>query len=157
MEFIEPIVEKILAVLQAHTPALLGSLPGFETYKKHFTGVVENWPAVWVMPVRSEFDPEVTGHSAQRHLITIKLAISGSEPNELAEQAMAYMQVIHLALAASWPGEWCTTLAAGQVLGLRVRSHDYGPLWEQGQMLARFPEMEVAVDTAENWGGVEGV
>lgn len=157
MEFLAPVVTKLLSVLEAHTPEFLAGLPRIERYGRHFTGVVKNWPSLWVMPVRSDFDPDVTGYSSQSHLVLVKFAISAAEPDLIVDLGLAYMRAIHLALAASWPEEWCSALASGQVLGLRVRGHDYGPLWEHGKGVARFPEMELVVQTAENWDGLEGV
>ena len=157
MEFIAPIVDKILAVLEARTPALLGARAPFAAYGKQFTGIVPNFPAVYVMPVRTEFDSEATGASHQAHQVQIKCAVEGSEPDAIVVEAVAYMTAIHEALAASWPADWAGVLSDGQVEALLVRGHDYGPLFERGNVLARFPELDLVVMAVEDWAGLEGV
>lgn len=157
MEFISPIIDKILAVLEARTPDLLGVRDAFFTYGRQYTGIVPNFPSVWVMPVRTEFDPEATGASHQAHQVQIKFAIQGSDPDAIADAAAAYMKAIHEALAASWPADWLDVLADGRVQALLVRSHDYGPLFERGSILARFPELDLVVLAVEDWNGLEGV
>ncbi len=157
MEFIGPIVDKILAVIEERTPALLGSRDPFATYGKQFNWIVQNFPAVYAMPVRTEFDAEATGAAHQAHQVQIKIAIQGSEPDEIAVEAEAYMRAVHEALAASWPDDWLGTLADGKVQALLVRSHDYGPLFAKDNVLARYPELDLVVMTIEDWNGLEGV
>lgn len=158
MEFIAAIVDRMLAVLAERVPDHLSTLTDFREYGKAFTGVVANWPAVWVMPVRTEFDGEGSGIARQAHLVQIKFGVSGNSPAAVTEAGMAYMKAIHAALAASWPGDWAGEIDGVQVLGLAVRNHEYGPLFERQAVMARFPEMEVVVVTAELWpAGQEGV
>lgn len=157
-EFIEPVVDKVLAVLAARTPALLAAenVPAFRAFGKQFRGVSVNFPEVWVSPVRSEFDAEMQATSHQAHQVRIKFGVGGSEPDVVTEQAMAYMRAVHQALAASWPGDWA--IDGAQVTRVFVRGHDYGPLFVQQGTMARFPEMDVVVETHEAWAaGIEGV
>lgn len=150
-EFIKPIVENALAVLQSRTPALLQaeSLAEFEHYGKQFTGVVQNFPAVWVMPVRTVLDPDAQGYRHEAHQVQIKLAVHGSEPDDVTAAAMDYMAVINRAIEASDPGDWQGVSQGANVLRVFVQGHDYGPLFERRGMLARFPELELIVEVAE--------
>jgi hypothetical protein len=128
----------------------------FREYGKQFTGLSPNFPGCWVSPVRTELDSEsATCHQA--HQVRIKFGVEGSEPEEVAQAAMEYMAAIHRALAASWPGDWTGVLAGGQVMRLFVRGHEYGPLFERGGSMAKFPEMDVVAETQESWDGLEGV
>jgi len=144
-EFIKPIVENVLAVLKDRTPGELGAREPFVEYGTQFTGVVTGFPALWVMPVRSEFDAESQGYMHEAHQITVTFGVTGSEPGEVTDAAMAYMKAIDAAIQASWPAD-------GSGLGVMrifVRSHDYGPLLNRGGVLARFPELDLVVETAE--------
>ena len=53
------------------------------------------------------------------------------------------------ALGASDPGDWQEVIAGGVVLRVFVQGHDYGPLFERGGALARFPELELIVEVEE--------
>ncbi len=153
-EFAAPIVAKILAVIEARTPGLLAaaSREPFAELGKQFSRVLTNAPACWVMPVRSEFDPEMTGFCHQVHQVRITIAVAGTEQAELTSAAMAYVKAVDDALAASWPMDWSgegNPLANGQVMNVFVRSHDYGPLFDTARGIARFPELDVVVETQE--------
>ena len=72
------------------------------------------------------------------------------EPDDLTDAAMAYMRAVDLALDQSFPADWEGKLGAnGVVLRVFVSGHDYGPLFERGGVLARFPELELVVETEE--------
>lgn len=154
-EFIEPVVEKVVGVLQARLPALVeeAGLEEIREYGRLFTAVIENPPAVCVMPVRTTFDPDVAGVIQEVHEITITFGITGSERDDLTVLAMRYMRAIDRALMGSWAeGDWSGVLAGGQVLNVFVRGHDYGPLMRSGSMMARFPEVDVVVEAVEQEG-----
>jgi hypothetical protein len=150
-KFIGPIVDRVLAVLQARTPALCeaAELRPFLDYGKQFTGVTVNCPSLWVMPERSRFDPDQTGPAKEAHQLTIKFAVSAMTPDEVAAAAMAYMQVIHLAILQSDPADWTDTLAEGTVQRVFLASHEYGPLYQRGASIARFPELALIVEVEE--------
>jgi len=142
-EFIRPVIEKLIGVLAARTPGLLAAREPFTAIGKQYTGVAVNFPACWVMAVRTEFDPDIQGMLAEAHTLTVKFGVAGTEPDQLAEDAMAYMKAVDQAITASVAaGEW-------QALRVFVRAHDYGPLWERGNVIARFPELELIVETTE--------
>lgn len=115
----------------------------FADVGKQFTGIVQNFPAAWVMPVRTAFDAETQGFDHAAHQVQIKFAVSGSEPDAITGEAMTLMQAAHDAIEAS--------VAAGQWNALRVfiAGHDYGPLFELRGVMARFPELELVVEVAE--------
>lgn len=149
-ELIAPIVSTMLSVLQARTPALLASadLPPIAQWGSEWTGVVLAWPALWAMPIRTQFDPEGSLRH-QLHDLTIKIGVQSTTPEQLATLAMAYMQVIDAALDASDPADWAAALTGGEVTRLFVQGHDYGPLYQRGNAMARFPEMTVQIETQE--------
>ncbi|HWQ55683.1 MAG TPA: hypothetical protein VN442_18495 [Bryobacteraceae bacterium] len=158
-EFIAPVIAKLTEILQARTPALLAAAQRgeFVDWGHAWTGVFGGIPGVRVSAVRSEFDPESTPCHA-RHQARIKLAVTGTDPDDVHAAAIAYVKAVHLALAASWPGDWVGTPAGGVTIRLFVMGHDYGPLFEGKGMVVKFPEMDVLVETEENWpAGVEGV
>jgi len=138
---IRPVVDKLLEVLAARTT-------GFRQFGRLFTGAAVNLPAVWVMPGRTGIDPEAsTLHQA--HQILVKFGVENSDPDELANDAMARMLEIHAAIEASWPGDWVDAVTGGQVQSVTIREHDYGPTWTAGGMIAKFPEMDLVVEVEE--------
>src|SRR6267154_198622 len=92
-KFIEPVIDDVVAILRKYTPQTLGTLPPFVDFGKAFTGVVPNFPANWVMPARTLFDPEgsLTG---QQHQVIVKFGISGSEPDQLESAGVQYMKAL---------------------------------------------------------------
>ncbi len=142
-EFIGPVVEWLIGVIVARTPALLqaAGLDEFAEVRPAWTGVVLNWPTCSVYPGKTEFDPEGTSvHSA--HSITIKFGVSGADPDQVVRDAEAYMKAIDAAIAGA-VGEWLPAISK-----VFVRSHEYGPLWS-GKGFAKFPELVVEVETYE--------
>jgi hypothetical protein len=96
------------------------------------------------MPVRTSFDPDMQGCLHQQHLVQIKLAVSGSTPDEVTEAAMIYVKAVDLAIAAAD--------AAGEFsayLRVFVEGHNYGPLFEKTGTIARLPEIDLIVEVAE--------
>jgi hypothetical protein len=128
-QYITPIVASISAILQSYTPALLasGDYGPFVDYGFCFTGVVENPPALWVMPVKTNIDDEGTTQK-ERHEITVKFAVTGSEPDDLVNAAMAYMVALTMAIRSAQVTDW-----QGGVIPLRVLvfEQDYGPTYQR--------------------------
>jgi hypothetical protein len=150
-QFIAPIIDNMLMVLQKYTPGLAeqaGRAP-FVDFGKRFTWNVVNFPSIWVMPVRTAFDTDAQNMRWERHQVQIKFAVQGSEPDDLDDAAMAYMAAIDNAIAQSDPADWADILTGGVVLRVFVQGHDYGPLFEKGGMMTRFPELELIVDAEE--------
>jgi hypothetical protein len=153
-DFIKPVVENTLRILEKYTLAELQPMDreAITDFGKQFTGVVPNFPALWVMPVRTTFDPDAQQSRRQEHLLRITIAVSGAEPDELDVLAMDYCKAVDRALVAAelaTPNEWQGLLVNGQVLRVFVVEHDYGPLFEVGKGLARYPEMTLLVETEE--------
>lgn len=148
-EFIAPIIENALAVLKQRTPGLLAGRDLFVNFGKQFTGVVSNFPSLYVMPVGTAFDADAQHLVHQAHQVQVKLAVSGAEPDLVTEAALAYMRAVDLAIAQSWPKDWEGKLQNGVVLRVFVERHDYGPLFERQGALARFPELDLIVETEE--------
>jgi hypothetical protein len=149
-EFISPIIDRVLTVLKEYLPTTLPTdrEPVVE-YGMQFAGVVANFPSVWVMPLRTVFDAEAQ-YLHQAHQIQIKIAVTGSTPAEVTEAAMAYVRAADLAIAAGEAaGEFADAVPGGQVLRVFVSGHDYGPLFEAQRGMARLPEIELIVETAE--------
>ncbi|KKM18469.1 hypothetical protein LCGC14_1665410 [marine sediment metagenome] len=150
-EFIKPIIETAIAILQARTPALLraAGLDEFVDFGQQFTGVAPNFPSVWVMPARTVFDADSQHMRHQAHQLQIKFGVSGTEPDDVTAAAMGYMQAIDGAIGASDPEDWQGVIQGGAVLRVFVQGHDYGALFERGGAMARFPELELIVETEE--------
>jgi hypothetical protein len=150
-EFVAPVIERLLEVLQKHLPTTLPTDQEPVTeFGRQFTGVTVSFPAVYVMPLRTVFDEDAQNYVHQAHQIQIKLAVSGSQPGDVTDAAMTYIKAVHLAIAqADAAGEFADAVTAGQVLRVFVSAHDYGPLFDRGSVLARFPEIELLVEVAE--------
>jgi hypothetical protein len=150
-EFMKPIVDRAIAILKARTPNLLGpERTPFADYGKTFTGAVQNYPSVWVQPVRTGFSEAAQHTRRQTHVLVVKIAVSASDPAELCEAALDYVSAADLAFTQSDAADWNGALAGGVVMRVFVRGHDYGPLSERGGALARYPELEVIVETEES-------
>jgi hypothetical protein len=144
-EFIAPVIDAVITALAKYTPATVpADREQFVDFGRRFTGVVQNFPSLYVMPVRTVFDPDVQGPIVQAHQVRIKLAVTGSTPDEVSDAAMAYVRAVHLAIAAAD--------AAGEFsayLRVFVIGHDYGPLFDGGGRIACLPEIELTVEVAE--------
>jgi len=150
-EFIKPVADAVLAALVKYLPATIPS--GYDQmaeFGKQFTGIVNNSPACFVMPGRTVFNPDAQNYRHQAHDLTVILALTGSETGDVTEAAEVYVAAVDGALAMAWAaGDFAGILTPGNVLGLFVSSHDYGPLRSKDGMLARFPEISLTVETAE--------
>ena len=146
--YVRPVVDAVAAVLEKYTPALLAAMETprdpFREYLRAFTGQLKNPPAVWVMPGRTAIDPEATV-LRQQSVITVRIGVTGSEPEDLMDAALDYVRAVSDAvLVASGGADW------GQdILRVFPEVHDYGPLYTQGKAFARFPEVHLVADHAE--------
>lgn len=150
-DFIRPLVDNAIAILKAKVAAHLPqNKPDFRQHGRIFTGVVLNFPAVWVQPVRTDFDEDSDHSRHQAHQIKIKIGLSAADPEELAKDALDYVRAVDLALTASEPKSWENKLPSGVVMRTWVAAHDYGQVFEAGAgALARFPELDLIVETEE--------
>jgi len=140
-EFIEPIIEHLIAVLRARTSS-------FSEFGKLFSGAAINVDAIWVMPERTSFAEEGSTLD-QVHEITVKFGIEATELDDVAHGAMARMREAHKAIEASWPGDWQEVLKGGQVSRIWIRQHNYGPTYANDGRMAKFPELSLVVETKE--------
>lgn len=151
MEFIGPLIEKAIEVVAGIGTELLGELPAFASVGRMFTGVVENFPAAWVMAATTEISDETTGMADEVHTLVVKIAVSSADAEELPVLAMAYVRAVHRAIAAvaleGW--NWWADMDAGGVRRVHIARHKYGPAWQGREGLAIFPEVWVDVETSE--------
>jgi len=144
--FIAPIIAGVQAILAKYMPGLLagsGFVP-FTGYAKTFVGQTVNPPECWVMPVRTPIDDEGNTYK-ETHLVTIKFSITGSEPDDLDDAAMAYCAAIHNAIEAAQPADWGAVIP----LHAHVFEHDYGPVYQRDGVTAKFPEVHLEVEVQE--------
>ena len=148
-EYIKAAIDAVLAALAKRMPAALPvDREPIVEYGRQFTGIVANMPALYVMPRRTLFDADAQGVENMAHELQITLAVSGSEPGDVTDAAMIYVRAVHQAIAAADAAREIT-VEGGQVGRVFVVSHDYGPLFEKGGGLARFPEIDLLVEVAE--------
>ena len=149
-EYIKPVIDRVLAVIEKYLPTTLpADRAPVREFGRQFTGVVAAMPALYVMPVRTGFDPDAQ-YLHQAHQVQIKLAVLGSEMGDVTDAAMDYVRAVDLAIAAGEAaGEFANAVTGGVVSRVFIASHDYGPLFERGGGLARFPEIELIVEAAE--------
>ena len=143
-EFIGPVVDWVIATLEARLPLILAAaeLEPFVEYRRSWTGVGSNWPSLAVMARTTDFDTEGSGrHSLNR--LTVKFGVNGDDPDQVTTDSMAYMKAIDDALAAAVDA-WDSAMSR-----VFVGTHDYGPLYEKGGGFARFPEMHLEVELYE--------
>jgi hypothetical protein len=150
-EFVKPVIENLLALLETRTPTILDEKgrDQIEHFGKQFTGVVANWPAVFAMPVRTAFNADADVMRYQAHQIQVVIAVTGSTPEAVTDAAMDYMAAIDQAIQEGDPSDWQGVIQGGNILRVFVQGHDYGPLFERGGTSARFPELELVVEASE--------
>jgi hypothetical protein len=148
-EYIAPLVEKTLDVLRTKTKDLLGDLPPFAAFGRLFTGAIVNFPGAWVMPVRTAKADDGTGKIDQVHQLTVKLAVSAADPEDLFPLAMAYVRACDLALEQTPIAEWNKALADQGVLHVHVSAHNYGVAFQRAGSFALLPELYIDVEVSE--------
>lgn len=155
-EYIDPVIDHLVTVLKARTPDLLRArkLDAIAQWQKTFTGVFTAMPAICVLGISSAFDDEEQGLLGERHLVTLRIAVNGPDPETIAERARMYMRVVNAALDASWPADWSGVdkpYKNGVVERMFVAGHDYGPVFQAraGNAMVAFPEMSLIFDVQE--------
>jgi len=176
-QFAKPLVNQLLAILQRDQQAALdivnaGRPPGrelkpFAAFHKEVV-TVQNWPALVLVAQETAFD---TNSDADLRTQTVRLicalAVSGTDPEWLAEDAMDYLRAVDIALTSAPLGDFYAPLAinhrtvpAGETTGLdpaiskiqdlRVLRHDLGVLvGRRSGGLARGPQIEFVVELEE--------
>ena len=123
-------------------PLAEAGLDPFAEVRKSWTGVVMNWPPAAVMARNTTFDPEGTSIHGM-HEFTVKFGVNGADPDQVADDAIAYMKAIDAALTAA-TGTWLPAMSK-----VFVRMHDYGPLFQLDGKFGKFPELQLEVETYE--------
>lgn len=177
-QFAKPLVNQLIALLQRDQQEALDvinaarpagrALKPFAAFHKE-AGTVQNWPALVLVPQETTFDTQSDDDLRTQSLHFIcAMAITGTDPEWLAEDALDYLRAVdtvltsaplsdfYLALAISHrtvPGGQTTPLdpAVSRVMDLRVTRHDLGVLVSRsrGAGLARGPQVECVVEMEE--------
>jgi len=177
-QFAKPLVNQLIAILQRDQQAALDvvnavrpagrKLKPFTAFHKE-AGTVQNWPALVLVPQETAFDANSDDDLRTQSLRFIcAMAITGTDPEWLAEDALDYLRAVdmvltsvplsdfYIALAISHrtvPGGQTPPVdsAASRVLDLRVTRHDLGVLVSRsrGAGLARGPQIEFVVEMEE--------
>jgi hypothetical protein len=176
-QFAKPLVNQLIAILQRDQQEALDIVnatrpPGREL--KPFTdflkevGTVQNWPALVLIAQESSFDDASDADLRTQTLRFIcAMAITGANPDWLAEDAMDYLHVVDIVLTSAPLADFYAplsinhrTVPGGQTSGvdaavskvqdLRIIRHDLGALvGRRGGGLARGPQIEFLIEVEE--------
>jgi len=176
--FAKPLVNQLLAILQRDQQAALDlvnagrpagrELKPFTAFYKE-AAPVQNWPALVLVPQEISFDANSDADLRTQSIRFIcAMAITGTDPEWLAEDALDYLRAVDIVLTSAPLGDFSTALAinhrtvpSGQttpldpavsrVLDLRVTRHDLGVLVSRSRSagLARGPQIEFVVELEE--------
>jgi len=176
-QFAKPLVTQLLAILQRDQQAALDIVNGarpagrdlkpFVAFHKE-AAPIQNWPALVLVAQDTAFDaasdPDLRTQSIR---FFCALAITGTDPEWLAEDAMDYLRVVDVVLTSAPLADFYTPLpivhrtvpdgstfgldpASARILDLRITRHDLGALVaRRGGALARGPQIEFVVELEE--------
>ncbi len=176
-QFAKPLVNQLIAILQRDQQAALdivnaGRPPGrqlkpFTAFYKE-VGTVQNWPALVLVAQEISFDADSDADLRTETLRFISaMAITGTDPEWLAEDAMDYLRAVDIVLTSAPLADFYTplsidhrTIPGGETVGLdtavskvqdlRVIRHDLGTLISRrGGGLARGPQIEFVIEVEE--------
>lgn len=177
-QFAKPLVNQLIAILQRDQQAALDAVnaarpPGrelkpFVTFHKE-VGRVQNWPALVLVGQETAFNAESDADlRTQSVRFLCAMAVTGTDPEWLAEDAMDYLRAVDMVLTSApledfyaplaidhrtVPGGQTVPLdaAMSKVLDLRVERHDLGVLVARarGAGFARGPQIEFVVELEE--------
>lgn len=141
-DYIRAAVELVISAISAETPTLLAGfarpLEPFVEVKMTPIGVAINSPACYVMPDVTNYDIE-GNPIRQYHQVIVRLAIAGTDPEELVGWCFDYVKAVHEAVENA---------GVGATLRTFVVRENFGPL-RVAKGFAMFPEITVAVDMEE--------
>lgn len=142
---IQPIIDGVKSMLQALE---CGEDDAFRTVAVAWTGLLVNPPAAWVMPGRTQFPDRDDGTTRKEvHAVTIRLGLSGSDPDELTYRAMRYVGYVDDAVENLLNTVWGNTI---RVLHVVVLEHNYGLMWHNSQgTVAVWPDLHIEVEVEE--------
>jgi hypothetical protein len=175
-QFSKPLVNQLIAILQrdqqaaldivnAGRPAGRALLPFAAFFKE--AAPIQNWPSLVLVAQQTQFDPNGDiGLRSETIQFFCALAISGADPEWLAEDAMDYLRAVdsvlvsaplsdfYLALPIAQttaPGGVTTGLpASSKIQDLRVTRHDLGALVRRrGGSFSRGPQIDFEVEVEE--------
>ena len=147
-QLIQPILDTFKLLLESMDESVLGALPAFVEVKS--AGVNFNFPFAAVEPGRTVFDLSQDQSRAQGHAVVIQVGVSGSDPERLKRDCVAYAQAVDAAIAA-WPQtQWPATPVAGMnVKAVNVASIEYSSTYASQGGLARFVDLTCTVEVEE--------
>jgi hypothetical protein len=148
MNFIRTSLDVVQQIIQKDTADRLQEMDTprvpFAEVARAFTGMMKNPPAAWVMPRMTDLPDNDGNLIPEQDLVTVKLGVAGSDAESVEDAALDYVRAVDEALRAAAVAELDPT-----ILHLRVRQHDYGPLWQKEGGFARFPELHLVIDRLE--------
>jgi hypothetical protein len=176
-KFAKPLVNQLIAILQRDQQAALDivnaarpagrALKPFAAFYKE-AGTVQNWPALVLVAQEVAFDSNSDADLRTQTLRFIcAMAITGTDPEWLAEDALDYLRAVDTVLTSAPLGDFYSALAidhrtvpdgqttgldpsVSKVLDLRIIRHDLGMLVSRrGGGLARGPQIEFVIEMEE--------
>ncbi len=145
-KLIGPILDTLATMLRGMKSDTLDTLPAFAEVKVGM-GLSVNSPSARVMPRKTVFTDDQGQSRAEVHLVTIRLGITGSDPDELTARMVKYVTAVDAAIEKMQDTEWPDYVLSS---GRFVTEHDYGAIYSGNNGLACWPEIHVAVK-AEEW------
>ncbi len=177
-QFAKPLVNQLIAILQRDQQAALDilnagrpagrELKPFAAFHKEVV-TVQNWPALVLVAQETNFDANSDADLRTQSIRFIgAMAITGTDPEWLAEDALDYLRAVDIVLTSAPLADFYTALAinhrtvpdgetspldpaVSRVLDLRVTRHDLGALVARSRSagLARGPQIEFVVELEE--------
>jgi len=175
--FAKPLVNQLLAILERDQQAALDlvnadrpedrALPPFQAFHKK-DAPIQNWPALVLTAPETTFDlssdPDLRTESVR---FVCALAITGSDPEWLADDAMDYLRTVDIVLSSAPLADFYAPLAVShctlpggetsgldptvsKILDLRITRHNLGTLVACcGGALAHGPQIEFLIELEE--------
>jgi hypothetical protein len=142
-DFIGPILDKFVNLLTA-MPAPDGMATPFLEVRLG-AAPARNFPNASVIPTRTQFAPDMDTRS-QGHGVTVRVGVTGSDPEAVVRMALAYVRAVDLAYAGSLDVDW-----PEGCLRRFVIEHDYGAMYQGKESggLAMWPELHFLVECEE--------
>jgi len=174
----KPLVNQLIAILQRDQQAALDIVnaarpPGrelkpFAAFHKEVV-TVQNWPALVLAPQEISFDANSDADLRTQSLrFVCAMAITGADPEWLAEDALDYLRAVDMVLTSAPLGDFYAPLdinhrtvpdgqtvgldpAVSRILDLRILRHDLGALVARSRSagLARGPQIEFVIEMEE--------
>jgi hypothetical protein len=176
-QFAKQLVNQLIAIVQRDQQAALSVIntarpPGralnpFAAFFKE-AAPIQNWPAMVLIARSTQFDQASDADlRTEAHTFFCAMAISGTDPEWLADDAMDYLHAVDIVLTSVPLGDFYLplpishrTMPTGQTTGLnsavtkiqdlRITRHDMGSLVSRrGGTLARGPQIEFVIELEE--------